>query len=288
MIGKHPIVLPASHMLPVYQAKYELYDRFLAFLCATITNSNGLIIDIGANVGDTAYAMAQACNNKIVCIEAEPSFFSLLCKNLDSLPYDKNRFQAYNTLVGTGHYNGVLVKSDSTASVHTVDGCVKSHYVTLDQFILDTLNDARITLIKVDTDGFDGDVLISGLNLINRQRPLLFWENQFDTPDQRQSFLNLYDSLEKLGYKTLWIFDNFGAPLLSDAGFDALRSINNYLTVLNDKHSARTFYYVDVLASTDENIDQARKAFLSYQDFISQLGARAGCSDMSHPARDRA
>lgn|GEM_PF-792473 len=278
-IGKHTIALPASHRLPVYQAEHRLYDRFLPFLCATITNSSRWIIDIGANVGDTAYALAQACSNKIACIEAEPSFFNLLRKNLDALPYDKDRFQAHQCLIGTGRFNGVLVKSGSTARVQfSLDNSVKPQFVTLNQFVLNAhLENAEIELIKVDTDGFDSDVLLSGLGVIKRCRPLLFWENQIDNSDQHRSFLALYEELEKLGYRTLWIFDNFGAPVLSDAGFNALRNINDYLAILNRKFSARTFYYVDVLASSEASVECARKAYRDYKDFISRLEART-CS----------
>ncbi len=182
MIGKYPIALPTSHRLPIYQAEHMLYDRFLPFLCETLADPDGLIIDIGANVGDTAYAMAQVCKNKIVCIEAEPSFFNLLCENLDRLPNAKSRFQAYEALLGTGQYKGVLVKSDSTASLQvSPEDAYAPQAVPLDRFITDTrLSDSRIELIKVDTDGLDADILISGLNIIGRQRPLLFWENQFN------------------------------------------------------------------------------------------------------------
>lgn len=273
LIGKHSITLPASHMLPIYQAEHKLYDRILPFLCRTLTDPKALIIDIGANVGDTAYAMAQVCNNKIICIEPEPSFFSLLCKNLDALPYDKSRFEAYQCLIGTGHFNGILIKSDSSASVQNVGrDSQKLPFITLNQFCLKArIETNEIQLIKVDTDGFDGDVLLSGLEVIERWHPLLFWENQIDNSAQHQSFLTLYKELEKLGYCTLWIFDNFGAPIMAGAGFNALKNISDYLEILNGKYSARTFHYVDVLACSQANDERADKAYRAYLDFISNL-----------------
>lgn len=49
------VKFPFNHMLPVYQMKYEKYDRQIAQICKIIFDKIGKLnmIDIGANIGDT-------------------------------------------------------------------------------------------------------------------------------------------------------------------------------------------------------------------------------------------
>ena len=64
-IGDYYILLPPEHKLPEYQAKGRLYDRFLPTLCLALPQDGETIIDLGANVGDTAIAIVQRCDNPI-------------------------------------------------------------------------------------------------------------------------------------------------------------------------------------------------------------------------------
>lgn len=48
--------IPIDHRLPLYQSQFANYDRFLPHLAKQL-DSNDLVIDIGANVGDTVAAM---------------------------------------------------------------------------------------------------------------------------------------------------------------------------------------------------------------------------------------
>jgi tRNA G46 methylase TrmB len=77
------ILLPINHMLPDYQKANPKYDKLLPIVSKYI-NQNEMIIDIGANVGDTLAAMVDENPNPIyLCIEPEDEYYSYLLKNVD-------------------------------------------------------------------------------------------------------------------------------------------------------------------------------------------------------------
>jgi FkbM family methyltransferase len=182
-IGNYDIALPLDHVLPSVQSDYPLYDRFLPVLCRYL-DSDGWIIDVGANVGDTAVAIAQVCNNPILAIEGDETFAKFLNQNVTLLA--EGRVRTVIALVGTDAVRGGLLRTHSTASRDPHRNGPSS--TPLDD-ILRTSDIGRnvVTLLKVDTDGYDGDVIVSGLDTIKASEPILFWENEALTPEHTSS-----------------------------------------------------------------------------------------------------
>jgi FkbM family methyltransferase len=266
-IGDFQIALNRGHLLPVYQANNRLYDRFLPVLCRYLNNTGGWIIDVGANVGDTTFAFVGACNNPILAIEGHDAFYALLKQNVERLPKCKERIKIVNVLVGTGKFSGGL-SSNGTTAVQTAAGSL-SPSVSLD----DVLRAAGVemhlvALLKVDVDGYDADVILSAPDMLAASKPILFWENAFSTPEQLECFEQLYARLEEIGYFYLWPFDNFGNPVLEECSFKAIREINKYVAAQNVHRATRTFYYIDILATTDRDLEVARAAINGYRSEI--------------------
>jgi hypothetical protein len=72
-----PLSLPPDHGLPKFQAEHVMYDRFLPELARCLEGgANTTIIDVGANVGDTALAMVSHCKPRILCVDGFSEYFS--------------------------------------------------------------------------------------------------------------------------------------------------------------------------------------------------------------------
>lgn len=266
-IGSVKLRLPENHSLLLYQKNHKLYDRFLPHL-AKYLNQEKLLIDIGANVGDTTIAMIQNCNNPIFSIEPSELFYSYLKRNIKNLsfPYRK-RVKCINNFIGTGDLKGEFVHTGGTASVTTASNSELIDYKTLDSIIED---DSDVELIKVDTDGYDFDVLKSSENILVKSEPILFWENQMFEKFQIKGFEDLYDLLQKIGYRYIYIFDNFGNLIIEESDFKTLKKINSYVLSMERNQSTRTFFYTDILASTEKNYSTVKKAILEYKkDWLS-------------------
>ncbi len=260
-IGKYFIDISPGMALPSNQKKYKLYDRFLPVLAGQLSG-NGIIIDVGANIGDTAIAMLQNCQNPIYCVEPSVYFFKFLEKNLKKLSLtDQQRIKTIQKLAGTGRISGELEHLKGTASIKIIENEGESTHVPLDSLV----DVADVVLLKVDTDGFDFDVIKSAEKILTNSEPILFWENEISEDFQYKGFEELYVLLTEKKYKYIYVFDNFGNLLLEECNFETLKSINAYLYSMKTQNCTRTFHYTDILAATEKNISIVRNAISEYK-----------------------
>ena len=260
-IGQHEILIPKGHALPIYQKKYKLYDRFLPILCKKIS-SNKIIIDVGANIGDTTIAITQECENPIFFFYLSSLYFPYLEKNI--LHYtDKNKIKIFKNFIGTGLYSGELNHTlNGTASVNISKKTTSSMPIRLDKIIEDH---SEIILIKVDVDGFDYDVLNSAEKILKESQPILYWENDINEDFQVSGFKDLYLQLSKIGYNHIFIFDNFGNFITEESNFETLTKLNSYVYSMAKNSQNRTIYYTDILATTDQNYSVAKESIEEYK-----------------------
>jgi FkbM family methyltransferase len=260
-IGDVSIMLPAGHRLPEYQADFPLYDAFLPFIASAVSGPE-LIVDLGANVGDTAVAMAQACVNPILAVEPEPSYYALLVANARLV---RPGIVPLSALIGTGLVAGRLVSDGTTAEIRA-DGTGVAITETLDD-VVDRMMpaDGRVALVKVSVSGHTWDVLASGESMLRRSEPILFFDNFMPDASHLGRFEALYRRLGELGYESLWVFDNFGGLVLADASFANVESINEYVADQEWGRSARTIYYTFTLAATSRRTAEARAAVTAYR-----------------------
>lgn len=262
-IGKFEICVPPNHALPKYQFRFKLYDRFLPHLVKFL-DSPGTIIDIGANIGDTTIAMLQNCKNPIISIEPSDYFYKYLEKNISSL--DKtliDRVSLFKNLIGTSELSGSLDHTKKgTASINLVNSNPNNNFVKLDELIDHSIN---ISLLKVDTDGFDYDVLLSGKKTIEHSKPMIFWENEINNNLQFEGYKKLYAFLESIGYSYIYLFDNYGNILYEDNKFETLIHLNKYILSMSKFGCTRTFYYTDILAVHEKDITKTKLAIEEYR-----------------------
>jgi len=279
-VGGRKIRLPGPHRLPHYQKKNRLYDRFLPYLASSLNSPDRLVIDVGANVGDTVYNIYDFCTNPLLCIEGDDRFFALLQENVAALPGGAIRIVCEKRLVGTGAYIGSLSSNGSTAHLSVADGKTTGQATRgLDTIVSERgFRHDQVTLVKVDTDGFDGDVLKSASRIIEQSRPALFWENQFSAPYQRHILEALYEDLQAAGYDHVWIFDNFGNLMLEECSFKNLADLNSYVASQDSFGCPRAIWYTDVLAVPAPLVQQARGAVCEYRRELIEGGYKALCS----------
>ena len=262
-IGPYSIELPPFHALAFTSKEYPLYDRFLPILAAALPQ--GTIVDVGANVGDTAISMARHTANPIIAIEGAPFFFDLLCKNVK-----KNGLQSQilciNKLIGNGDFNGNLHIHEGTGVLSESNHTIK---LTPLDIILEKTDD--IVLIKTDTDGFDHTILSSAYQTITKKSPLLFWENELRDDSDIEPYQALYHALLEKGYKEFYLFDNFGQFLCKTDSVKIIEDFNIYF--LNQKKylKHRTIYYLDILAVSEKHSQYVTSAIENYMATMQSL-----------------
>jgi FkbM family methyltransferase len=236
------LIMRDSHNLPRYVAEHPLYDTalpaFVAFLIER-TKQRVFFVDIGANVGDTAALVAAATGPdhvSFLCVEADDEFFSFLQENTKNL-----EVQACHVIAGANNRidNAVIRSAGGSAAVVLGIGDPK-------QVIrVDDLIDGRpVDLIKIDTDGFEYEVLSGLSDTLTKQNPYLFVEF---SPRHLQRYGQVAPStvlslLQSYGYISTIVYDNLGHPLgVFDLESDHLSRLTQYCII------KRT--YIDILLS---------------------------------------
>ncbi len=261
-IDNKSLTVPLNHPLDSFMNQYKLYDRFLPILVSHLPKE-GKIIDIGANVGDTLYATIDRCSNNIICVEAADDFYELLEININALNEgQRERVSALKRMVGTGRFTGTLEQTHGGTASLKVDEKTTQNYFSLD-FLID--DKSAVNLIKVDTDGFDFDVIESAKQICKESKPILFWENEISEDFQLNGFEQMYYNLLELGYDTLYIFDNFGNIIFENSNFETLKQLNTYIYSMKKYDCTRTIFYTDVLAVSDKHKGLVTNAIEDYK-----------------------
>ena len=261
-LDKMNILLPDDHKLDVYQHDHKLYDRFVPYLALSVAGK-GTIVDVGANVGDTACVILANCKNNLICCEAETDYFDLLQKNISanfSAEEIKSRVKYYQRMIGTGMLRGHLNRYDGSARL--IESDTPSEFHSIDSILKESSE--AVVLIKSDVDGFDYDVLNSAKETIEKHEPIIFFECEVIDENAEANFRILFDYLQSKNYSSIYLFDNFGNVLFRDSDFDSMNHINSYLTAMRNEKSTRTFYFCDILCATNKHHELIDNAVMNY------------------------
>jgi len=209
------IVLPFSHDLPVNKSLFPLYSDNIGRIALYLKQKydNLKVIDIGANIGDTAFIIKSKTDIPILCIEGDKKYFSLLEKNISYL----NNVYAENCFIGveTGkkeyvYYKGSGKIVESNTSNNKISFSSLSSVINKNQLFSDS------KFIKIDTDGFDCSIIRSEIEFIKKHKPVIFFEyDPYFLSNIDDDGVSVFNTLYKAGYSKMIIYENTGEYLLS-------------------------------------------------------------------------
>lgn len=255
--------MPAEHSLPAILHLFPQYNRPLALAVAVLQRSlpetaTGLtIIDVGANIGETAAVIDQLTPGVFyLCIEADQDIARICEFNYRDNP----RVQIEQCFIGEQEGSLVKLQDDgranpSTKLIDQAEFDETSHYgrlVRLDS-VARSFAEAhgRLDMIKVDTEGYDFSVLRSATQLLERYKPALYLEWYPDLlVALEEQVWDGFDYLERLGYRHFVFFSSQGDYYchLSRPDHFILQSLASAAS------QNKKLLYFDVFASTDEAI----------------------------------
>ena len=197
--GSRVLRIPLSHDLPVIRVLGPRYGHPLELVVEAV--GPGAMVDVGANIGDTAAVMLDHGATAVLAIEPSPKFRRLLSENVPEAV-------VISALVGPAGSGRVVEEHRGTAS--TVRG--KGEQMRRLSSVLPPAF-ATPVLVKVDTDGMDQAIVLADLDWLAQSRPTLFVEYSPDlTRDGAGDFFNV---MRGLGYGYLLWYDEQGRFLAS-------------------------------------------------------------------------
>jgi FkbM family methyltransferase len=211
------IRLPLSHDLPFNRARLPHYSSNIGRIArhAASKYPDLSVIDIGANVGDTAAIIHGHVRVPILCIEGHPQFVPLLRANLADNAIDS---EIADTFVGDvdGEVPGRAERTLGTSRVVPDDGGKRTRMKTLRSILGEHPRFSRAKLIKIDTDGFDCQIILSDLAMIAEIKPILFFEyDPHVFAGKAPDGFTVFEALEQVGYQRFIFYHNEGDLLLT-------------------------------------------------------------------------
>lgn len=216
-----PMTLPRAHGLPYFTRPGTAYLRNLVELGRSLAASEGsvCVLDIGANVGDTALVVLDQAPGSAVCVEPDPMWHGYLATNVGAMP---NVAVEHSVLVGpaTEQVMGLAIRRHPVGSsiVERTEAGQGLATITTTALLekFPQLGDVR--LVKSDTDGYDITLVDAVTVTFAASRPVVFFEL-----DPRPTHLvmpevviaDLWDKLVERGYERAVVWDN-GGSLLGD------------------------------------------------------------------------
>lgn len=228
-IGKFQLLMPADHALPEHLVHFPNYSQNLPRLVKHLADhqSQPLVIDVGANVGDTVALIHSKVDCPIVCIEGDPDYFAVLKQNLQQFS-NVRIFQQYLGATRTQLKAAGQRKEGTLNLVHTEEGN-GIQLETLDHFYEQHPELSVTRLLKTDTDGFDFLILRGGMNFIEKTKPVLFLEyDPYFYKQQAEGPERIFDDLIRIHYNQVVVYDNYGNFLTAVSLKD--KQTLNYLT----------------------------------------------------------
>lgn len=190
-----------DHIGRIVRKSKDYYERTVIVpFCDMVRDHEGVIIDVGANIGNHTVAFCHYLPDKeIISFEPNNDNIALLSYNLLA-----NGVSDQVTLIhsGVGAHTGKA--SFSKVNEDNMGDCVLQALASSDNVTIVTLEetipqlkpDTPVAGIKVDAQGWDLDVLKGASDLIRRDCPVIAYEAE--TNAERRDIPKF---LERFGYK---------------------------------------------------------------------------------------
>lgn len=210
------MTLPRRHGLPHFARPGSPYAENLVDLARLIAEKEGTVcvLDVGANVGDSALFVLDQAPASVVCVEPDPQWQSYLETNVGALD---NVVVEPSVLVApeAADVSLAIVHQDvGTSQVQQSADGTGLPTITTDELLVRFPELADVRLVKSDTDGYDVMLVPALARTFLPSKPVLFFE--FDprptalaTPDLVPN--DIWATLVDLGYESAVIWDNGGS-----------------------------------------------------------------------------
>jgi len=259
-VGNFLLRAPSAHVLAQVQATQPFRDLAIGLVAREIARKypGETLLDIGANIGDTAALIATYSSSPIIAVEPSDFFHPFLVKNAARIP---SIVQVHKAMVsGQAREQGVLIPRGGTAQFERL--ARSNQYV--DCKSLEQVADGCTRFIKIDTDGFDVPILASSMTFLAKRLPCLYYEVEGLTDAHAlESADRVIEELSNIGYQFFVVFDDIGLHLVSTTDIGVVRNLNRYLLKVLSAAEERALYNYDVLClpASDEDIFKAVTAF---------------------------
>lgn len=210
-IHGYPATVNFGHLYPIFARRFPNYNNpliELVYQSYISLRRPVVLIDIGANIGDSILLLESNCPRMIssfLCVEGHPKFFEYLKLNLS--PFTNGKLASILLSSVDGPVPSLV---DNHSSSATAIGGVIKQARSLDSLIQESFDESA-DILKIDTDGFDGRILQGAEGTLRRFKPAVIFEWHPALYLETNNSLNQpFEILNTLGYTQFIFFNKYG------------------------------------------------------------------------------
>jgi FkbM family methyltransferase len=198
-----------SQFQSIYAEKYRYnYEPEVFWTIKTFLKKNSVFIDVGANWGHHSFFAAINSKAKVIAFEPNP----IVCKNFREINEQlstHDKVSIFDCALGNKITKNKLVQSYFSSGLCFIEGTefepetandkefllkrllgLESIKYDIEVKTLDSFDLKKIDLIKIDTEGFELEVLKGGETCIKKHKPIIIFEANFYNPEiKKQIYL---------------------------------------------------------------------------------------------------
>lgn len=205
---ENPLASPVS----ISQSDIDFFRQFV--------KEGDFIIDIGANIGDTTVPMAIAAGKEGLTLGFDPNpyVYKILEANA-GLNREKSNIVPVCSAISTEEEEFYFISSEASFANGGISPTRESIHgrfiypekvkgVNLFSYLKENHKDQldKFSFIKIDTEGYDKEIIRSVADLIKAYKPVIVAESFGKSSDQAK--MELYELISMHGY-TLFYFEDF-------------------------------------------------------------------------------
>lgn len=228
-------------------------QELLKIFSKTSLLKNGIAIDVGANIGQTLLKLISANYGQIICFEPDPRCCNYLHKLSKSNNFFKQkRVSIVCTALTSKEIEILKIKTSSEKPVQSASAAEDIRdYSTydfeytciatcLDNYLNSTNESRKISLIKIDVEGLELDVLNGAIKTIKNNFPFILFESlpigskggsKYRILKKKSKLLLQF--FNNINYKVFRITKNSNLELVKDLSINKSYRYMQYLAMTN-------------------------------------------------------
>ncbi|MFD1629631.1 FkbM family methyltransferase [Pseudopedobacter beijingensis] len=232
---------PLAPHIKIHSAMIDFFSQFI--------KPGDLAIDIGANIGDTTVPMALCTGQTGLTLGFDPNpfVFKILKKNA-SLNTEHYRIEPQPYAISSNEEEFFFISSEASFANGAISKTEKSEHgkfiqpqkvkgVNLEYFLQNNYPDwiDKFSFIKIDTEGYDKEILKSIKDLILKCKPTIIAESFGNASNTAKK--ELFEIIHGMGYN-IFYFEDFSTDAVvqklgkSEDMLKFKKTINIYATPL--------------------------------------------------------
>ena len=255
-VGRYSIQIPnESPFSVVYGHDPAALGAALGRLTSLVKKkfSSLAVVDIGANVGDTACIIKTAEEVPILCIEGDEYIFGFLQKNIAQF----QNVTARKLFLGetTKEIRASFEKSGWNLTLNPDETSTQAVNLTsFDDFIVTEPEWQTSKLVKIDAEGFDCPIIRGATNFLRDVHPVIHFEyNRENMHAIGEPGIDTLLLLSGLGYSHVTVHDPWGrffcSTTLSEQNF--IKDLHDYADTV---HGRIPYYDITAFHESDSDL----------------------------------